>query len=338
MTTTIGIIGLGQIGASIGMALKGKGGAERILGHDRDGAVARTALEMGAVDATASLNETARNSQILFLCLPLGEIREVLSRVGPVLGENAVVVDTAPIKKDLTQWVQQFLPAGRYHLGIVPAINPSLLGAKEIGIRGADAELFRRSTMMVETMTKTPAALEELGMNIARLLGAKPMLTELAEADGIMTTAHLLPQLTAAALIEACVDASGWMEARKLAGGPFIGVSGGMAYYDDPSSVQAAALSNPARVVHGLDVLIAALQGLRDDIQKEQGKDVKDRLTHTYKAREQWLDERNGAGWLNEGEEPMHLPGLGEQITRMFLGGRIAEAGRMLGESRPAKK
>ena len=38
MTTTIGIIGLGQIGASIGLALKARGGVDRVLGHTRDAA------------------------------------------------------------------------------------------------------------------------------------------------------------------------------------------------------------------------------------------------------------------------------------------------------------
>ena len=97
MTTTIGIIGLGQIGASVGLALKSKIGSERVLGHDRDGDVARVAESMGAVDATASLRDVVRDAQVVFLCLPLAEMRETVSRVGPALRENAVVLETAPI-------------------------------------------------------------------------------------------------------------------------------------------------------------------------------------------------------------------------------------------------
>ena len=337
MTTTIGIIGLGQIGSSVGLAMRANGGSERVLGYDRDGAVARSAEGMGAIDARASLSDVARDSQIVFLCLPLGEIREVLQRIGPILQENTVVADTAPIKSQMNQWMQELLPQGVHHLGLVPALNPSMLAGNPPGIGAAHAKLFHRTIMMVITSPKTPEAVEQLGMNIARLLGAKPMLTDLAESDGIMTTAHILPQLAAAALIEACVAARGWTEARKLAGRPFTGVTGGMAYYDDPKSVKAAALSNPERVVHGLDVLIASLRGLRDDISNQDGEGVGERLTHSYKAREQWLDERNEAGWLSEGHEPVNLPGLGEQMTQMFFGGRIAEATRVLGEKRKGK-
>ncbi|MFH1184968.1 MAG: prephenate dehydrogenase/arogenate dehydrogenase family protein [Chloroflexota bacterium] len=338
MTTTIGIIGLGQIGASIGLSLKAGHGPERLLGHDRDGGVARTAEGLGAVDAITGVKDVVRDAEIVFLCLPLSEMRETLSRIGPALKDNAVVVDTAPIKSQLIQWTRDYLPQGRYHVGLVPTPNPSMLAGTDFGIKAAHAELFRRTIMMVVTSPSTPAAVEQLGMNIARLLGAKPMLTDLAESDGIMTTAHVLPQLTAAALIEACVGAGGWTEARKLAGRPFTSVTGGMAYYDDPTSLEAAALSNPERAAHGLDVLIASLRGLREDISKSDSNSVKERLTHSYRAREQWLDERNGAGWLSEGHEPVRLPGLGDQITQMFLGGRIAEASRLLGAKREGRK
>jgi prephenate dehydrogenase len=192
--------------------------------------------------------------------------------------------------------------------------------------------------MMVVTSPGDTEATEQLGVNIARLLGAKPMLIDPSESDGIMTTAHILPQLTAAALIEASVGTAGWQEARKLAGRPFASVTGGMAYYDDPASVAAAVLSNPARVVHGLDMLIAALRGLRDDIEEQDGSRTRERLKHSYNARERWLDERNDANWLSEGHEPVEMPGIGEQFTKMLFGGRVAEATRTPALKRAGKK
>jgi hypothetical protein len=147
------------------------------------------------------------------------------------------------------------------------------------------------------------------------------MLSDLAEADGIMTAAHILPQLAAAALIEASVTEPGWAEARKIAGRPFAGVTGGMAYHDDPASLEAATLANGPRVIHALEVLMASLRGLRDDIERGDQNRVRERLVHSLEAREQWLDERGGAGWLTEGNEPVELPGLGELIKQMLVGG-----------------
>jgi prephenate dehydrogenase len=309
-----------------------------VLGHDKDGTAAQTAAGMGAVDGSTGLKEAVKDSQVVFLCLPLSEMRETLGRIGPMLRENAVVLDTAPIRGRFIQWARESLPPGRYHIGLVPSLNPSILANQERGPKAAQPDLFHRSVMMVVSTPDTPEPVEELGMNVVRLLGAKPMLTDPAEADGIMTTAHLLPQLAASALIEACTGTEGWIEARKLAGRPFANATGEIAYYDDPASLQEAALTDPARVVHGLDVLIASLTGLRDQISGGETDEVGRRLAHGRKARDGWLDERTGAAWLTEGREPLEVPSLGDQITQMFFGGRIAEATKAVGAKRESRR
>jgi prephenate dehydrogenase len=179
--------------------------------------------------------------------------------------------------------------------------------------------------MIVVTPPGTPAEVESAGINIVRLLGAKPMLADLTESDGIMATAHLLPQLAAAALVEASVSAPGWQEARKLAGAAFAEVTGGLGYYDDPESIEVAALASRPSVVHGLDVLIAALRGLRDDIENGDHAIVSERLEHSLQAREHWLDERGAAAWLSEGGDADAPPEPGDQMMQMLFGGRMAD-------------
>jgi prephenate dehydrogenase len=324
-TTKVAIVGLGQIGSSIGLALKAKGGAERLVGFDHDRKVAKLAEARGAIDASARLKDTVRDAELVFLCLPLGEIRDILTTIGPWLKDAAVVVDTAPSKAPVIQWIRELVPAGRHYIGLVPAINPSKLAASEVGIEAAHSDLFKRSVMMVVAPPETAEAVEQLGMNIARLLGAKPMLTGLAESDGIMTAVHVLPQLAAAALVEASVAESGWIDARKMAGRPFTMLTGGLAYFDDAASVGTAALANPERAARALDVLIASLRGLRDDIAGGDGNRVGERLGNSFDARERWLNERGEAAWLAEGSEPVKLPGLEQQLVHMFFGGRIAD-------------
>jgi prephenate dehydrogenase len=334
MTAKIGIVGLGQIGASIGLALKAKAGLPELIGHDREARTARTAQAMGAVDSTAGLTGVVREAAIVFLCLPLSEMAETLKRIGPSLAEQAVVFDTAPAKRPVMAWVREYIPAGRHYVGLVPAVSNSLLAASERGIEGARADLFQRTIMMIVAPPDTPAEVEQLAVNMAGLLGAKAMLTDPLESDGIMTTAHLLPQLTASALVEATMSAPGWREARKLAGLPFAGVTGGMAYYDGPASLEVAALANREVVVHALDVLIAGLKGMRDDIDQGNEANVSERLSHSFQARERWLDERGSAAWLTEGGEAAELPGLGDQVMQMFFGSRIAERAKMKKQSR----
>jgi prephenate dehydrogenase len=239
-------------------------------------------------------------------------------------------MDTAPLKASTTKWMAELMPAGRYYVGLVPAVTMDALAAPETGLKAARPDLFKRTVMTIALPPGTPAEVEQLAVNLVKLIGAKPMLADLAESDGMMSITHVLPQLTAAALLEATVDQPGWADGRKLAGRPFVGVTGGMAYYDDPESVKAAALANPTAVVHALDVLMAALRGLRDDIANGDAESVGERLHSAFDARERWLDERSGAEWLTEGGTAQELPNVGEQVMQMFFGSRIAD--RMKGK------
>ena len=330
MSNNIAIIGLGQIGVSIGLALKEKPGGARLMGSDKNPAAARAAEIVGAIDHVTGPREAVRDADLVILCVPLSEVRETLTKIGPALKEGSVVMETAPVKRQIAEWMLDLVPQGRYFVGLVPAVTPDAIAGTDSGAHAARADLFRRTVMVVDAPRGTPPEVEQLATNLARLLGAKPMLADPLESDGLMTTAHILPQLTAAALLQASIDRPGWLEARKLAGRPFAAVTGGLAYYDDPASLRLAAMGNPAVVVHALDTMIAALKGMRDDIQNGDEDSLGDRLKDSFQARERWLDERGTADWLKEGGDAVELPELGEQVMQMLFGGRIVD--RMKGQ------
>jgi prephenate dehydrogenase len=325
MSTQITIIGLGQIGASIGMALKDKKTSLQRVGYDKDQGVARAAETLGVVDRIKGIPEAVQEADIVLLCLPLGEMRTMLQKIGLRLKENAIVMDTAPLKSSMIEWTKATLPAGRFYIGLVPAVTMEAVSAPEMGFKAARPDLFKNTVMVVDAPPGTPYEVEQLAMNFARLLNAKPMLADFAESDGLMTTAHLLPQLTSAALVDATIDQPGWAEARKLAGRPYVEVTGGLAYYDDPASLKEAALANRPAIIHALDVLMASLKGMRDDIEKGDEEALKDRLGQAFDARERWLNERGAAEWLREGGDAQELPELGEQILQTLFGSRVID-------------
>ncbi len=328
MAVQLTIIGLGQIGASVGMALKDKKDSIRRVGYEKDAAVAKAAESLEVVDEVRSLKDAVRDAGIVLLALPLSEIRETLKQMGPELQENTVVLDTAPVKGAVLGWAKEFLPAGRFYLGLVPAPHPESFTSTESGLNAASPDLFKRTVMIVDAPPGTPREAEQLAFDLVRLLGAKPMLTDLAESDGLMTSVHLLPQLAAAALLDATVGQAGWAEARKLAGRPYAGVTGGLAYYDDVASLRSAILANRINVVNALDMLIASLHGLRGDIQNGDEESVDERLQQAFDSRERWLDERSAAEWLKEGGDQAELPGFGEQVLQTLFGQRIIDRAR----------
>jgi prephenate dehydrogenase len=316
MTVQITIIGLGQIGGSIGLALGGQKAALKRVGHDKKADVERAAQNKGAVDEIRhNLPAAVRDADLVMLCLPVSQVQETLQVISADLKEGAVVIDTAPVKNGVSRWAAELLPAGRYYVGMVPAINPDALHETKFGLEAARSDLFRNGLMVIDAPHGTPGHVVQLASDLARLLGAGSMLADFAESDGLMAWVHLLPQLTAAALLNATVDQPGWQEARKVGGRAYAAVTAGLAYQDEIDSLRMLALQDRANIVYALDVMIAALRGLRDDIERQDEDGVAARLEQALDGRNRWLRERLIADWQPaDDRKPLDIPSFAERF------------------------
>jgi len=322
MTVQITLIGLGQIGASMGLALGAHKESILRVGHDKQASVERQAEKLGAVDKVVhNLPAAVRDARLVVLCLPLSQVRRTLEAMVQDLQAGTVVLDTVPVKAQILAWIQDLLPSGCHYVGLAPALNPRLLHELSLGVEAARADLFEKGVFVVDAPAGTPEAAVTLACNFVQLLGATPLLADMAESDGLMAVTHLLPQLTAAALLNATVDQPGWEEGRKLAGRPFAAVTSGLAYHDEVDSLGLLAMHGRANIVHALDVLMAAVKGLRDDIENGDEAGVAERLEAAYEARERWLHERLLADWAETTRPTMDFPSLAERL----LGGGMAK-------------
>ena len=321
MPVQITIIGLGQIGASMGLALAAHKNAVLRVGHDKKLDVEREALQKGVADKMEhNLPSAVRDAKLVVLCLPVSQVRETLEFIAPDLKEGTVVLDTSPIKAGVQKWAKEILPDGIYYVGLAPALNPEFLHDLGVGLTAARADLFARSIFFVDAPSGAGEEAVTLAMDFVRLLGAEPVLADLTESDGLMSTVHLLPQLVAASLLNATIDQPGWPDARKVAGRAYAVATSGLSHQDEVDLLRMSALHNRAGVVHALDVIIAALRGLRDDIEKEDDEGVALRLESALKGRQRWLGERLAADWSNQkkGEMP-ELPSMSERLFGGFL-------------------
>jgi prephenate dehydrogenase len=301
MTAQLTIIGLGQIGASIGLALEEHTDKLIRIGSDIDLQVMKQAGKSGAVDKTTpNLNQAVREADILILALPLDQVEGVMRAVAPILKEGALLMDTAPVKTSTIRWAQDIIPSGCSYIGFTPVLNPRYLHEEAFGVAAARADLFQDGMFAIISPPKTNPKAVDLAANLAQMLGAAPFFIDKYEMDGLMAATHLLPQFMSAALLNATLDQPGWGEARKLAGRAYAEVSGPAAHLDDVEALSAAAESNRENLVRKLDDAIAALQGLRDAIAKQDSQALNTRLKHAKAGVHQWWKERGGGNWLAE--------------------------------------
>ena len=326
MNVQITIVGLGQIGSSIGLALKAREVNVHRVGHDKDPQAGKESQRMGAVDDVKyNLPASVREAKIVILALPLAEIRETLKVIAPDLQEGTLVLDTAPSKATVAAWAKELLPPGRFYVGLSPSINPEYLHGTEFGVKAARADLFDKGLIVVNAPMGTPGNVFNLTLELVNLLGAMPLLMDTAEADGIYSSMHVLPQLASAALLEMTVDRPGWQEARKLAGRPYATATAGVAYHDDMFSLGETALENRENLVRLLNAYITALIQLRDEIDDNDRESVFARLTNAWKGRVRWLDERVAAEWLKGEAQQVDAPSFGDRVNQMLFGSMLSD-------------
>ena len=326
MPVQITIIGLGQIGASIGLALKARRASVTLVGHDKDARTAKAAQEAGAVDTWKyNLPDSVRDARIVILALPLAEVRETLEVIAPDLQEGTLVLDTALSKGTVAAWAKELLPQGRFYVGIFPAIHPDHLHGIDYGVRAARADLFEKSVTVVTAPYGTPENVFKLTTDFISLLGSLPLLMDTAEADGLLGKVHVLPQLIAAALLDATLDHPGWLEAKKLAARPYAAVTSGFAYHDDAVSLRDVSLETRENTVRLLNSYIASLVQLRDEIEAGDRDALGARLENAWGGRVRWFEERHGAEWLNREAQKIDTPSFGERVNQLLFGSALSD-------------
>lgn len=165
MRKTIVIAGLGLIGGSLALALRGFEGC-RLVGVDTDRDTLEFAREHSFVnEATQDAQVALGNADLVFLCLrPEGIVRFMEEHAGHFKA-GAVITDVAGIKSAIVAAAER-LPETVEFLGGHP-----MAGKEKSGIRNADGRLFRGAHYIVTPSEKTSSATLFLMERIARHMG-----------------------------------------------------------------------------------------------------------------------------------------------------------------------
>ncbi len=322
MTVQITIIGLGQIGASIGLALGEHKDLVYRVGHDKDARIAREAEKLGALDKViTNLPRSVEQADLVILALPVDQIHETLEIIAPDLKESAVVMDTAPVKESIAGWAKELLPDGRYYVGLTPVINPAYLQQHDTGLESAHPDLFKDGLIAIVVPPGSASEAVKLAADLTRLLGSTPLFADPVEVDSFMSATHILPQLMAAALLNITVDQPGWREGRKMAGRAYAEVTGPIVQMGEHEALTSAALLAGDNILRVTDNLISALESLRNDIQKRDVEALSARLERARQGRQVWWQERVVAKW-EEGAPQPDYPKPGDMFGRLFGVGR----------------
>lgn len=110
---TVAIIGVGLIGGSMALALRGQGIAGKVLGVDANEEHQRRALELGLIDEAAGLDAAIQQSSLIVLAIPVDAAALLLPGILDSV-DRQVVMDVSSTKKQIIQAVKDHPKRGRF--------------------------------------------------------------------------------------------------------------------------------------------------------------------------------------------------------------------------------
>jgi prephenate dehydrogenase len=202
------IIGTGLIGGSLGLALKKRHLAGRIVGCDRAPVLER-AQDCGAIETgTTNPADAVRGSDLVVLATPVIPILDLIDRLGPAMPAKTLVTDVGSTKTEVVQHATKAFGRNVAHKFL--AGHP-MAGKENAGVEFADADLFEGAAWLFTPLPgqNVHAGLGGEFIHCAEKMGAKTAVVDSADHDRFCAWISHLPQMISTALAAALVDEFG---------------------------------------------------------------------------------------------------------------------------------
>jgi prephenate dehydrogenase len=280
----VAVVGVGLIGGSFALALKGAGLARHVVGAGRSLANLETALQREAIDSVAaSAAQAAQGADLVLVATPVAQYPQVFAAIAPVLGEHAVITDAGSTKQDVVAAARSAL--GAKFAQFVPA-HP-IAGAEHSGAAAATTELFRGRRVVLTPLAETaPQALATVA-GAWEACGARLVRMTPQDHDAVFAAVSHLPHLLAYALVHDIAErgnaaqlfgyaASGFRDFTRIAS-------------SQPEMWRDICLANRDALLAELDRYGAQLAALRPILERGDGAALERVFAAARAARERWL-------------------------------------------------
>lgn len=217
---TVAIWGVGLIGGSIGLGLRQRGLAHRVVGIGRNPQRLEVARQLGAVTSvTSRLEEGVCDADLVVICTPVERIVGQVRQVAAACPAGALITDAGSTKGSICRALRE----GTGGAGVFVGSHP-MAGSEKSGVRHSRADLFEQRVAIITPWEDSDrSAVLRLG-EFWTSLGARVVRLTPEEHDAAVASISHVPHLVAAALAAATpsahleVAAGGWRDTTRVAG------------------------------------------------------------------------------------------------------------------------
>ena len=222
---TVAIVGVGLLGGSIGLALRERHLARRVIGIGRNLAKLREAENRRAVsEVTTDLAAGVRDAKLVIICTPVNTVVDFVRQIAPAVDKGTLITDVGSTKASIVAGADQVLADGKGLWASFVGSHP-LAGSEKNGVLFAKADLLEGRTVVVTRSDETDAEAADKLERFWQGLGAKTLRMTPEEHDVAIAAASHVPHLIAAALAGATPEealpltATGWGDTTRIAAG-----------------------------------------------------------------------------------------------------------------------
>jgi len=200
---TVSLVGLGQMGGSLGMALRSRARVKRVIGVAQRPEALEQAKVLGAIDeGTLDLASGVKDADLLVLATPVREILRLIPEVGARMKPGAVLTDLGSTKVDVLQTMEG-LPLSITAIGGHP-----LCGNERPGLEATSVDCYLDAPfVLIPRKGTSPESLAFLE-SVVVAVGARPIVIEAGRHDRLVAAVSHLPYLLACALVSAAGEAA----------------------------------------------------------------------------------------------------------------------------------
>ena len=280
------VVGVGLIGGSFALALKGAGAAGRVIGVGRGAANIRRALELGIIDAAGALDRaTFSDADLALLAVPVGQMRSVMHAIAPLLGAKTVVTDAGSTKEDVVALARRELKGALSRF--VPG-HP-IAGTEKSGADSAFAALYRGRRVVLTPLAGTEPGALALVRSAWESCGAAVSELKAKEHDAVLAAVSHLPHVLAYALVDQVARHKSAKQLFSFAAGGFRDFT--RIASSHPEMWRDICLANRKALLAELGRYGGELERVNRMLDRGDGKALEKLFSGARDARNRWLKE-----------------------------------------------
>ena len=280
------IVGVGLLGGSLGLAIKRRGLAKQVVGFVRRAESIDECLLRGVVDAAMlDLQAAVESSDLIILCTPIAQMRELAGKLAGSLAKGALVTDVGSVKGVVVDELETLIAnAGGHFVGCHP-----MAGAEQMGVRSARADLFENAVCAITPTKRSPAKFVDNLEEFWKSMGSRPIRLTPELHDDLVSRSSHLPHVIAAELAnyvlspvhskeQALMCATGFRDTTRVASG-------------SPEMWRDIALANQKNLARVLGVFIEDLREFQLAVENGDGKSIEEFFAVAKQRRDNWCGQ-----------------------------------------------